>query len=148
MKTYVAALLLMLTFKATGADAVGAPFTCLVMNGRGWRIMNELSKGAYLRGVFEGTIRAVGQDSKNYFPENFAISEISTAVDQFYSQPENTLIPIVAALQVVTMKFSGTESSKIDGLTSTERRLSAKCPEHTGKDDSIRRDEVQQLLRP
>jgi hypothetical protein len=97
------------------------------INGRAW---NEASKDAklfYLMGVAEGIVR-VSPDvfTKTYMAGTLSNDEVRTAIDRFFGEPENLLIPIIDALHIVSMKTNGALQSEIDTKLSVLRAMSIK----------------------
>ena len=120
-----------------------APFrTFGVINGRGWRVFSPDSKISYIEGVKAGLGMAVVRtpvdspcDVLNkgtvaaFSAEGFTQGEILEAVDRFYDQPENLLIKITDALEIVSAKARGVPQDVIETKTSQRRRAANEAPE-------------------
>jgi hypothetical protein len=101
-----------------------------LINGRMWRIMSPDSKLMYLTGVAEGMIRLSSkQFSDSYKPGELNAGEVREAVDRFFSEPENVLIPAIDALHVVSMKADGRPQPEIDIQLSALRGIANGAPE-------------------
>jgi hypothetical protein len=59
---------------------------------------------AYLQGAIEGGILFGGWKK---LPAQFSYQDLSDALDEFYSHPENRSMPIVLAIEIVGDKFFG-----------------------------------------
>lgn len=108
---------------AYGQD-VNAIRTGGLFNGRFWNAASVEGRLGYLMG-FNDALGARGSDGSaaRYLPTlNFA--EQQTAVTRFYQEPENLAIPILGALEVITLKVKGGDQSAIDALLARHRKTS------------------------
>jgi hypothetical protein len=67
--------------------------------------------------------------SIEYLPKGLTFGEIADAIDHFYSEPENVLVPVSDAISVVSFKASGTSGSDLEDLVTKLRRLAAQKAE-------------------
>ena len=100
-------------------------------DGRFWRSSSDSGRLGYLVGYNEG----VGRGLSNYTTDvkefekglrrewpDLTFGEMKEAVDRFYESPDNRLLPVVIAIRVVAMTFSGVPQPKIDALVDSARR--------------------------
>jgi hypothetical protein len=74
----------------------------------------------------DGQARGIWQD---YFPVGFTLGEVQDAVDNFYNEPENSLIPVINALEIVSAKARGVPHDVIETKISQRRRAANDAPE-------------------
>ena len=100
------------------------------INGRYWNVMSSDAKLAYLLGCSEALIEeAKSEFVKKYKPGELSTGEVRTAMDRFYAEPENALIPVIDALKIVAMKANGEIQQNIDFQISVYRTFSNHAPE-------------------
>jgi hypothetical protein len=51
--------------------------------------------------------------------------EVQLATDRFYEEPANSAIPVVAAIDVVAMKFNGKDGVQIEAKTALLRKVAS-----------------------
>jgi hypothetical protein len=113
-------------------------FTCTLLNGRLWLKAGELPKSTYLAGFRDALFRVDHSADRTPSPKDMAErwpigrtnGEMSKALDQFYAEPENSLIPIGKSVGIATMRFNGVEHAEIESYTELLRRVSVGCPEY------------------
>lgn len=115
-------------------------FTHGLANGRYWAMLNKTGKAAWVDGYQTG-LQIGAQSMANlsdtdfedqsvaYLPKSLTIGEITGAIDRFYSEPENVLVPVSDAISVVSFKAGGTSASDLDELVTKLRRLAAQRSE-------------------
>jgi len=111
------------------------------MNGRAWRGFSLDIKTAYLEGVNaalgEAVVRTLETpceaQGKGVFDAHRAIGftrgETIEGIDRFYDQPENLLITIIDALEIVSAKARGVPHDVIEAKISARRRAANEAPE-------------------
>lgn len=100
------------------------------INGRGWNAISSDGRTLYLRGVSDGIIRESSDAfKKKYMCGTLSTAEVRTAIDRFFSEPENLLVPVIDALHIVSMKVNGGLQSEIDNYLSVMRAISVKWHE-------------------
>lgn len=99
------------------------------LNGRVWKAASQDANLAYLAGLKEALALEAPEKLPAYCPPGLTALEFQTAVDQFYAQPENLLVPIVQSLRIVSMKVAGASASDIDAELSAMRAAAANAPE-------------------
>lgn len=100
-------------------------------DGRFWRSSSDSGKLGYLVGYNEG----VGRGLSNYTTDvrelekglrrewpDLTFGEMKEAVDRFYESPDNRLLPVVIAIRVVAMTFTGVAQPQIDALVDAARK--------------------------
>jgi hypothetical protein len=102
--------------------------TFLQYNGRGWRKFSGEIKLGYVIG-FSDT--QVCDDDK--LPCHMNFGELVEAIDRFYSEPENLLLTVSAAIHFVTRKAAGAEPAAIEKELAQMRSFSNKLVDKTGK---------------
>jgi hypothetical protein len=105
-------------------------------NGRFWSAMEESQKLGWLYGYHEGIASAVAilsKDTESFknqmssmFPDKLTYAETRTAIDRFYSTPENGPIPIASALLYVMQSAVGVNQKTLDEFVSGLRRSYSK----------------------
>jgi hypothetical protein len=109
--------------------------------------MNTLAKVAYLSGVADGlkiALTAVLQKGKpcegvnavlfeSVIPQHMLQTDTVKAVDKFYEQPENLLIPVTKVLNIVSARARGVSEDQIRQWTSEDRRAANEAPERKGE---------------
>jgi hypothetical protein len=110
-------------------------------NGRVWRGMPKDVKLGYMEGVEAGLAAAFMQEINTpcesqgkgilqaHSAINFTQAEVIDAVDHFYDQPENLLIRITDALEIVAAKTRGVPHDVIETKISERRRAANEAPE-------------------
>ncbi len=64
-----------------------------VLNGRAWRTSAEVIKTMYITGMEEALAMAAPEKLPEYCPAGLTLDEIRQAIDRFYGEPENSLVP-------------------------------------------------------
>jgi hypothetical protein len=101
-----------------------------VINGRVWNAISNDAKSFYLIGVAEGIIReSPAVFKKKYTVGTLSTEEVRIAIDRFFAEPENLLIPAIDALRIVAMKINGALQPEIDKELSVLRAISVKWHE-------------------
>ena len=125
------------------------PLANAAMDGNYWRTLSADIKLAYLKGythamascsAFATPMLNDGSEAMNAqcgalvgFKANKAIalvtkvrpSQLSDAVDQFYRDATNRLIPVPRALGVIFMRLTGSSETDVQEMTDFERSLAA-----------------------
>lgn len=104
------------------------------INGRGWALLSETSKKAFLIGYREGTINMAlsaiervedfKQAVTTYWPESADQNEIVAYLDNLYAKSENLVIPIPDGLFAMALKLDGYPEEQLTKFIS-ERRARA-----------------------
>lgn len=105
---------------AGGQDSSTYEYTNGYPNGRFWAVLTDTEKLMYLRGFRDGlTLGAAGvvslpkaldamtEMTNDYYANRFTISDHIKEIDKLYSNRENILLPIPAALNYCAKKLSG-----------------------------------------
>ncbi len=79
-------------------------------------------KNAYLMGFYEGYFFATERAWEGYSIPGEKTKDVLTGLDQFYSDPKNTNIPLAYAMGVMNMKASGEKKDKVERAV-LERQL-------------------------
>jgi hypothetical protein len=110
-------------------------------NGRTWRGMPKDVKLGYMEGIQAAFGAALVQtietpcETQNkgilqaHSAINFTEAEMIDAVDHFYSQPENLLIKITDATEIVAAKTRGVPPDVIEAKVSQRRKAANEAPE-------------------
>jgi hypothetical protein len=114
------------------------------LNGRAWRLLSEESKLAYLEGVTAGNSAAITRalNSPNtscldnekrlldvYRMVGFTQAEKMQGIDRLYDEPENLLMPIADALEIVSAKARGVPQDALEARILQFRRAANEAPE-------------------
>ncbi len=101
-----------------------------LLNGRAWKTLLTVDqKIVYLYGINEAVNVEARDKAHNYFPPDITYEQKRQAIDRFYDEPENILIPVVDSVVFVTLQLNGTPQTAIDRQLSDIRRVSAEAPE-------------------
>jgi hypothetical protein len=89
------------------------------LNGNAWQSFLPATRKVYLQGVFDGMARAGALAHRDigltqFFATEWDLNGMVTALDRFYSEPENGVIPIMEAGAMVVMKFRGGSQESVD----------------------------------
>lgn len=100
-----------------------------MINGRAWKVLSDIAKTTYLYAISD----AIGEEARaqlpKYIPDGLSRPEVRLAIDQFYEEPENLLIPVFRSLQIVVSRAGGTLQPEIDYRLAIERRVAIGAPE-------------------
>jgi hypothetical protein len=102
-------------------------------NGRYWAATSDSGKNNYIIGFLEGLSEASPEAIRRYDTGELSVNEVRAAIDRFYTQPENTLIPVFEAFQIVGMRIHGASESVIDARLSVFRKFANEPQEQRGK---------------
>jgi hypothetical protein len=137
------------------------------MTGREWQHWDTLARLTYIRAVKDtltalegdtimpvdlpktashdereksiGALEAVFDGVFTYFPmAEVTVSDLCDAVTRFYETPENRLIPITVAMEIVTLRFNGVPESCISEHTRQARQAVAGKTERQAREDAQR----------
>jgi len=92
-------------------------------NGRYWNATSDFGKNNYIIGFLEGLSEAPPEAIRRYDTGELSVNEVRAAIDRFYTQPDNTLIPVFEAFQIVGMRIHGASESVIDARLSVFRKF-------------------------
>ena len=93
------------------------------LNGQLWRLISPEAKAAFILGFSEALWVEKGEAKSKYFPLRLQADELSAYLDRFYENPENIIIPVFAALEVITLRSNGTDPQALEVRLSVYRRL-------------------------
>jgi hypothetical protein len=102
-------LLLLSVFVGLGwSQTADHEHTVGLTNGRYWTTLNRSEQLGFEVGYSEAwhTLHGWKTDSDG-FPKNVTIGEVVTGLNQYYSAPENLIVPVSTALRFWTKKFQG-----------------------------------------
>jgi hypothetical protein len=102
-------------------------------NGRLWAIFTKGEKTWYVVGFNEG-LRAGSQEKIPDYFASVSFGDVISAVDRFYSEPENILIPVTDSLMVVRSAFNGMPPEELAKYVADFRRASISDAARTGKE--------------
>lgn len=137
--------------KTTGAKDTDTYKTLGMDNGRFWNGLNPAAKIGFLAGFVDGRIfwtlmicaarsatvtkpdaefitvddecvRRMGEDDTG-FKGDVRTRDVVPALDKFYSEPANLLIPLPFAMEIIAMRFNGVSEAKIQERTENDRRM-------------------------
>lgn len=106
-------------------------------NGRMWDLMGNY-KIYYLMGLANGMIVGLAKGNHQLtpeeadkifhetFPVKFSRGEVRSAVDKFYEDTSNIIIPIPGAVEWVTRKMNGASPTELEEFLTTLRKESIK----------------------
>ena len=134
-----AALILLIFICASlPAQDARAAYTGTDVNGRYWNTLSLQAKATYIIGAQEGMDAVLAHDAKNcsctFEAVNAAVQatsgggkngtyvEFVAGVDLFYKDPANLGIPVIKALEYVTLKAKGATASELDSFVAPLRR--------------------------
>jgi hypothetical protein len=113
--------------------------TSRAFTGREWNnVWSDEMKTSYVMGLQDGLIIGIRETAGNNkelrdnginkcFPKTiFSRGEYMSALESFYVDPSNILIPVGNAFYLVTQKFKGVTKQELDDLLKYYRRISAK----------------------
>jgi hypothetical protein len=103
--------------RQTGPDGMTLGF----VNGRLWNGSSADMKLSYVIGIAEA-ISLTGGDMTRFLAKNLSAAEDSKAVDKFYEDPSNLLVPVSFALQITAMKANGGTPEAVENFTAGVRR--------------------------
>lgn len=94
-------------------------------NGRAWRNLDSVQAKvsflvAYRDGLAFGFMMGkrvdvdLNKDLAPFFPKNLTWEETAVSLDRLYEVPENRPIPIMNALQIVTLQGLGVSKERVD----------------------------------
>ncbi|MDO9514607.1 MAG: hypothetical protein Q7J01_00705 [Syntrophales bacterium] len=111
-------------------------------NGRAWNMLNDVEKGVFIAGVWQGVdtyllLISLKTDTKQEYDRCFLAQsllravgfypqEIAKIVDVIYEDTSNIQIPITKVIIVATLKAGGASSQEIEKVLSDLRKESAK----------------------
>ena len=135
------AALILLAFICASLPAqdVRAMYTGTDVNGRYWNTLSLQAKATYIIGAQEGMSGVLAHDAKSgsctFEAVNAAVQatsggggingtyvEFVEGVDLFYKDPANLGIPVIKALEYVTLKAKGATANELDGFIAPLRR--------------------------
>jgi hypothetical protein len=111
-------------------------YTGTDVNGRYWNTLSLQAKATYIISVQEGMSGVLGYDAKNcsctFEAVNAAVHAISGGkngsyaemvggVDLFYKDPANLGIPVVRALEYITLKAKGATAGELSSFVAPLR---------------------------
>jgi hypothetical protein len=126
------------------AALVGSPegmITNGLFNGRFWRAAGDVAKVSYMQGIVAALSRVKFRSLngpcdaesdrvlKAYMLPQGAVADAEEGVDRFYEEPENLLIPIIDALEIVSAKARGVPQVVIDERILHYRSVARTAPE-------------------
>jgi len=101
--------------------------TAGMINGRAWVIFTPKMRTSFLAGFGDGIgVYSCGSDQfKSVKKSSLSIGESKKMLDDFYSNPENILIPVAAALELVTDR-GGESPDEYGSLLLEARRIASR----------------------
>jgi hypothetical protein len=122
----------------TPAQDIRAMYTGTDVNGRYWNTLSVQAKATYVIGAQDGMSGVLAHDAKNcsctFEAVNAAVQatsgggkngtyvEFVEGVDLFYKDPANLGIPVIKALEYVTLKVKGATAGDLDSFIAPLRR--------------------------
>jgi hypothetical protein len=103
--------------RQTGTEGMTLGF----VNGRLWNGSSADMKLSYIIGIAEA-ISLSGGDLTRFLAKNLSAAEDSKAVDKFYEDSSNLLVPVSFALQITAMKANGGTPDAVENFTAGVRR--------------------------
>jgi hypothetical protein len=79
----------------------------------------------------------VVRDIDFYFASTLSLGEVVAAIDRFYAEPENLILPIVEALEVFTAKVNGATQPAIDAKLAAYRERNIKGVDEEQKNKAV-----------
>lgn len=96
-----------------------------IMGVRGlhWQKLDNNQKLLFLSGLFDGLYFADNKIDDEKVEFNTSLDHISRAIDQFYEDYRNELIPVSYSIKVISMELSGKSSEAIEKEIKLLRKL-------------------------
>ncbi|HEY3936198.1 MAG TPA: hypothetical protein VGL97_02110 [Bryobacteraceae bacterium] len=113
-------------------------------NGRSWKVLSEGEKLWYLTSFIEG-LKAGNQRLTDHFVA-VSYSDVLSAVNRFYSDPENVLVSISDSLLIVKDGFNGVSPGEIAKAIAAARQLAIRAEARTAKPQARRRGRVEMTI--
>ncbi len=93
------------------------------MRGEGWRKVGNLAKTLYVQGVLDGLIFADSKVQGVEISYKTSLEHLVNALDQFYADYKNEMIPVPFALKVISLELSGAPKSVVNEELERLRQL-------------------------
>ena len=106
-------ILLFTFFMLVLPTSVHAGVSVWWMKGEAWRAFEKLEKTFYVHGILDGLIFAESKIQAVEISYKTSVEHLLEALDQFYTDYKNELIPVPFALKVISMELNGTPQSEI-----------------------------------
>jgi hypothetical protein len=94
-------------------------------NGRLWQARSTQERLVYVIGALDAVMTVSSKELANYLPKSLDYSELVTAIDRFYTEPENIPIPVIHAMRIVTAKTNGASPAVIEDTKAAIRKAIA-----------------------
>ena len=107
-------ILLFTFFMLVLPTSVHAGVSVWWMSGEAWRAFEKLEKTFYVHGILDGLIFAERKIQAVEISYKTSVEHLLEALDQFYTDYKNELIPVPFALKVISMELNGTPQSEIN----------------------------------
>lgn len=105
-----------------GIRTAEAEITVLGLRGGLWGKLHSFEKTMYLQGVLDGLVFANSEVQGEKISKTTSYEHLLKALDQFYTDYRNELIPVPFALKVISMELAGREKVEIDKELESLRR--------------------------
>jgi len=79
-----------------------------------WEALKEHHKYWYVLGVFDGLVFAKLEMHGVEISTDLSVEQYVDAIDEFYSDYRNALIPAAFVLKIVTLEINGSEKDKVE----------------------------------
>ncbi|MDP3014102.1 MAG: hypothetical protein Q8M92_07675 [Candidatus Subteraquimicrobiales bacterium] len=107
-------ILLFAVFILVLSTSIHAGVSVWWMRGEGWRTFEKPEKTLYVQGILDGLIFAEGKIQGVKISYKTSLEHFIKALDQFYADYKNELIPVPFALKVISLQLNGTPQSAIN----------------------------------
>ena len=84
------------------------------VRGQVWAMLSDIEKNMYVAGVMDGLIFAKGNVQGVEISYDTSSQRLRSAIDQFYADYRNELIPVPFALKVISLELAGTPETIVD----------------------------------
>ena len=84
------------------------------VRGEAWGNLGKGDKSLYVQGVLDGLVFAGGKIEDVVISYKTSTRDLVAALDTFYEDQKNELIPVPFALKITSMEISGVEKLKVD----------------------------------
>lgn len=102
-----------------------------LFNGRAWNIAAPNERAIYVHAAIEALAFVSPDSMKGRIDSPLSYDEWVAALDRFYADPTNVLIPVMGGMEIVNMQAGGRPEAEISKQISVARQVGANAPERT-----------------
>jgi hypothetical protein len=96
------------------------------MEAESWNKFSDGDKYMYVQGLFDGLVFSELNIQGVSISTDLSVPQYVRAIDKFYSDYRNYLIPAPFVLKIITMELNGEPKEVIEAELSEQRKLSSK----------------------